>query len=201
MREILTNLQSQTPTGQLIPSSYEQEYLAPYMENANSLDNYYLGIKYKTLEFAGDSIEDLATLISTAISIYDYKWSKLYETLNLQYDPIANVDAEIVEMRDIASRHMSDTFGAQDATSTSGQAPYDTDDLRNVAKNHTTSEEVENEHNEDAYKDTITTTRKGNIGVTSSQSLVLEQRRVAEFNYLDIVYKDIMNVIAMPFFS
>lgn len=171
------------------------------MENSNALDNYYLGIKYKTLEFAGDTIEDLSGLISTAISIYDYKWSKLYETLSLEYDPIANVDAEIVETRDIASRHMADTFGAQDATSTSGQAPYDNTTIRDVASNHTTSEEFENSHDEDAYLDTITTTRKGNIGVTSSQSLVLEQRRVAEFNYLDIVFKDIMDIIAMPFFS
>ena len=194
-------LQSQTPTGQLIPSSYTELYLAPYMSNANALDNYYLGIKYKTLEFAGYTIEDLSGLISSAISIYNYKWDKLYKTLSLVYDPIANVDAEIEETRDIASRHMTDTFGSQDATTTNGQAPYDADELRNVAKNHTTSEEFENEHDEDAYKDVITTTRKGNIGVTSSQSLVLEERRVAEFKYLDIVFKDIMDVIAMPYFT
>lgn len=196
----MTALQTQTPTAQLIPSSYTQAYLAPYMGNALALDNYYLGIKYKTLEFAGETIDDLSGLISTAMSIYNYKWDKLYKTLSLTYDPIANVDAEIIETRDIASRHMSDTFGAQDGTSTSGQAPYETDELRNVAKNHTTSEEFENSHDEDAYIDEITTTRKGNIGVTSSQALILEERRVAEFNYLDIVFRDIMDVIALPNF-
>ena len=199
--EILKKLQEQTPTAQLIPSSYTQLYLAPYMANPLALDNYYLGIKYKTLEFAGDSIDDLDGLISTAISIYSYKWDKLYKTLSLIYDPIANVDAEIVETRDISAKHMSDTFGAQDGESVSGQAPYESETLRNVAKNRTTSEEFENSHDEDAYIDEITTTRKGNIGVTSSQSLVMEERRVAEFNYLDIVFKDIMDVIAMPFFS
>lgn len=199
--EVLKALQSQTPTGQLIPSSYTQLYLAPYMSNANALDNYYLGIKYKTLEFAGDTIEDLSGLISTALSIYNYKWDKLYKSLSLAYDPIANVDAEIIETRDIAQKHYEDTYGAQEGDATSGQAPYDTDEMRNVAKTKSTSEEYTNEHDEDAYIDTITTTRKGNIGVTSSQSLVLEERRVAEFKYLDIVFKDIMDVIAMPYFT
>lgn len=197
----MTGLQSQTPVAQLIPSSYTQLFLAPYMGNALTLDNYYLGVKYKTLEFAGDTIEDLSGLISTAISIYSYKWDKMYKTLSLNYDPIANVDAEIIETRDIASRHMSDTFGEQDATSTNGQAPYETEQLRNVSKNHTTSEEVVNDHDEDAYIDEITTTRKGNIGVTSTQQLIDAERKVAEFNYLDIMFKDIMDVIAMPFFS
>lgn len=201
MREILTNLQAQTPTGQLIPSSYTGLYLAPYMANPNNLDNYYLGVKYKTLEFAGDTMEDLTYLISSAISIYSYKWDKLYKTLSLEYDPIANVDAEIIETHDIASRHSSDTFGAQDGTSTSGQSPYDNDELRNVAKNHTTSEEFENSHDEDAYIDEITTTRKGNIGVTSTQQLIEAERNVAIFKYLDIVFKDLMDVIALPIFG
>ena len=201
MREILTNLQAQTPTGQLIPSSYTGLYLSPYMANPNNLDNYYLGVKYKTLEFAGETMDDLTYLISSAISIYSYKWDKLYKTLSLQYDPIANVDAEIIETHDIASRHSADTFGAQDGTSTSGQAPYETDDLRNVAKNHTTSEEFENSHDEDSYIDTITTTRTGNIGITSSQELLASERKVAEFKYLDIVFKDLMDVIALPMFG
>lgn len=199
--EVLKALQNQTPTAQLIPSSYTQVYLAPYMANANNLDSYYMGIKYKTLMFAGDSIDDLANLISTAISIYNYKWDKLYKTLSLVYDPIANVDAEIIETRDIANRHMSDTYGAQDGESISGQAPYENDTLRNIAKNRTTSEEFTNEHDEDAYIDEITTTRKGNIGVTSSQTLIEEERRVAEFKYLDIVFKDIMDIIALPMFE
>lgn len=201
MREILKSLQSQSPAGQLIPSSYTQLYLSPYMSNANNLDAYYLGVKYSSLEFAGETIEDLGYLISSAISIYSYKWDKLYKTLSLEYDPIANVDAEIIETRDIASRHMSDTFGAQDGTSTSGQAPYENDTLRNVAKNHTTSEEFENSHDEDAYIDEITTTRKGNIGVTSSQQLIEAERDVAIFKYLDVVFKDLMDVIALPIFG
>ena len=199
LKEILKQLQTQE--SQLIPDTYTQLYLSPYMGNSEALDNYYLGIKYKTLEFAGDTFEDLEGLISTALSIYSYKWDKLYKTLSLTYDPIANVDAEIIETHDIASRHSSDTYGAQDATSTSGNAPYDSDEIRNVAKNNTTTEEFENSHDEDAYLDTITTTRKGNIGITSSQELIASERKIAEFNYLDIVFRDIMNVIAMPYFS
>lgn len=202
MADVLTNLKTQTPRAQLIPSSYSSLlYLSPYLENPTAFDDYYLGIKYKSLVFAGDSMEDLPTLISVAISTNSYKWDKLYKTLSLTYDPIANVDAEIIETHDIASRHNSDTYGAQDATSTSGNAPYDSDEIRNVAKNNTTTEEFENSHDEDAYIDTITTTRSGNIGITSSQELITAERRVADFNYLNIIFKDIMEVIAMPYFG
>lgn len=160
-----------------------------------------MGIKYATLAFAGDNFSDLSSLVETAIKIYSYKWDKLYKTLSLTYDPIANVDAEIIETRDIAARHMSDTMGAQSATSTNGQAPMDSSSYHNVSENKTDSDEYVNDHDEDAYVDEITTTRKGNIGVTSSQSLVLEERRVAVFNYIDVVMRDIMDIIAMPYFE
>lgn len=197
----MTNLKTQTPRAQLIPSSYSALlYLSPYLQNPTAFDDYYLGIKYKSLVFAGDSMEDLPTLISVAISTNSYKWDKLYKTLNLEYDPIANVDAEIVEEHDIDKRHYKDTYGAQAGSATTGQAPYDTDQLRNVAKTETGSDEYVNERDEDNYKDTITTTRKGNIGVTSSQQLIEAERQVAAFNYLNIIFKDIMDVIAMPYF-
>lgn len=198
----MTDLKTQTPRAQLIPSDYSALlYLSPYLENPTAFDDYYLGIKYKSLVFAGDSIEDLPTLISVAISTNSYKWDKLYKTLSLEYDPIANVDAEIIEEHDIDKRHYKDTYGEQSGSATTGQAPYNSDQLRNVAKTETGSDEYVNERDEDSYKDTITTTRTGNIGVTSSQELITAERRVADFNYLNIVFKDIMEVIAMPYFA
>ena len=201
MADVLTNLKTETPRAQLIPSSYVSLlYLSPYLQNPTAFDDYYLGIKYKSLVFAGDSMEDLPTLISVAISTNSYKWDKLYKTLSFDYDPIANVDAEIIETRDIAQKHYEDTYGAQEGDATTGQAPYETDEIRNVAKTKSTSEEYTNEHDEDAYIDTITTTRAGNIGITTTQSLITEERRVAAFNYLNVIFKDIMDVIAMPYF-
>lgn len=201
MKQILESLKAQTPRAQLIPSSYTGLYLSPYMTNPTALDDYYLGIKYKTLKFAGESYEDLASLIDTAVNINSYKWDKLYKTLSFEYDPIANVDAEIEETHDIAKKKRTETLGETSGTVTNGQAPFDSATIRDTASSTTETDQIENTYEDDAYKDVITTTRKGNIGVTSSQSLVLEERRVADFKYLDVIFKDIMDVIALPYFS
>ena len=37
---------------------------------------------------------------------------------------------------------------------------------------------------------TVTTTRTGNIGITSTQSLILEQREVVKLNIIDVIIKD-----------
>lgn len=201
MKQILESLKTQTPRAQLIPSSYTGLYLSPYMSDATNFDDYYLGIKYKTLEFAGESYEDLANLINVAVSLNSYKWDKLYKTLSLDYDPIANVDATIEETRDIAKKKRTETLGETSGTVTNGQAPFDSTEIRDTASSTTETDEIENTYEDDAYKDVITTTRTGNIGITSSQELLTAERKVADFKYLDIIFKDIMDVIAMPYFS
>lgn len=42
-------------------------------------------------------------------------------------------------------------------------------------------------------KGDITTTRTGNIGVTSTQSLIQEQREVVKFNIIDVIIQDFSN--------
>lgn len=42
-------------------------------------------------------------------------------------------------------------------------------------------------------KGDITTTRTGNIGVTSTQSLILEQREVVKLNIIDVIIQDFSN--------
>lgn len=69
---------------------------------------------------AADFCEYLASEIS---SIYKLKWDKLYATLSFDYDPIANVDANITdtETRDLTNtRDLSDTDKGSVSTGTSG---------------------------------------------------------------------------------
>lgn len=202
--KMLNQMRAQSPKKTLIDiDSYEElpDYFDLYAEDPESNDLYYMGIKYATLETVTDDMSAFLALVDVAIRNYNYKWNKLYETTQLEYDPIANVDAEIIETRDIDKRHTTDTIGGADVTTTNGAAPMDSSTFHNQTESNTVSLEHTDEHDEDAYKDEIKTTRKGNIGVTSTQQLIEAERNVAGFNFLDIFMTDIINFVTYPYFG
>ena len=194
-------MKEQSPVPTLIDTTLEKDYLTDYKLNANAIDAYYMGVKYADLETVTDDLESFLAMVNLAFINWDYKWTKLYATTQLTYDPIANVDAEIVETRDIAAKHTEDTLGAGNVSTTNGQAPMEASSFHNQTKSTTESQQRVDEHDEDAYIDEITTTRKGNIGVTSSQSLVLEERRVADFAFMDILMADVINILTYPYYE
>ena len=191
---------AETPAATLIDPTLNKDYLTDYKTMPTAVDAYYMGIKYADLETVTDDLESFLALVDVAILENDYKWNKLYSTTQLDYDPIANVDATIEEERNIAARHYEDTLGAGNITTTNGQAPMDSSNYSNQTKSQTQSQQKIDQHDEDAYKDTIKTTRKGNIGVTSSQQLIEAERGVADFKFLDILMADVINFLTYPYF-
>ena len=235
LSQILKKLQTAEKT--LIPSDREEEYLEGYLTSPGDVDAYYMGIKFKDLHAVTDDLDELEAIVGVAFLTYNDKWSKLYDTLSLEYNPLWNVDGVTTEERDIAKRHTEDdfaeredvnTYGLTTGNTTYGQlddstenktTPYDSVNYRNLSKQerqvleHTDDYQTDehedtlkkgahkDSHDEDAYKDTITTTRTGNIGVTSSQKLLTEEREVADFNFLDILMCDIIDMITDPYFE
>ena len=190
----------QTNESTLIPSDKTETYLSSYLDNAGACDSYYMGVKFADLKTISDDINVIQSTVEVAFLLYNDKWTKLYNTLTLEYNPLWNVDAEIKETRDIDKRHYEDTVGRTDMTTDTGTAPMDTSTYHNTNTTHTTSEEHVDEHDEDAYKDVITTKRTGNIGITSSQDLITAERKIADFNFLDVLMSDIINTITYPYF-
>lgn len=207
------------------------------MTNPTAIDAYYMGIKYKDLHVVSDDLQDIDSIVDVAFLVNDSKWTKLYATLDLEYNPIWNVDASIVETHDIDNRHTednfaerenTDTYGATGGSTTYGQVsdnttnkttPYDDANFRNLSKQERETLQHEDEyannqhedthvigshvdeHDEDAYIDTISTTRTGNIGTTSTQELIGRERDIADFKFLDILMRDIINMITEPYFE
>lgn len=198
---MLKQMREQTPIANLIASSRTEDYLVDYKKNPASVDLYYLGVKYGSLKTVTDDLTEFLSLVDVAFLKYDYKWAKLFETTQLEYNPLWNVDATIVETHDIDKRHIEDTVGGADVTTENGAAPYDSETYHKANKSHTTSLEHTDEHDEDGYLDTITTTRSGNIGVTSSQQLIQADRDLADMNFLDILMADIINFVTYPYFG
>lgn len=203
IKKMLETMRARTPIANLIkePTGGYPDYLTPYASAPTKNDLYYMGIKYATLETVTDDLDEFLTYVDVACENFEYKWETLYDTTVLDYNPIWNVDGETVETRDIASRHIEDTVGGADVTTETGSAPYDSSEYHKQSKSNTVSLEHTDEHDEDAYIDTITTTRTGNIGVTSTQKMINEEREVAYLNMLDVIMYDVISFVTYPMFG
>lgn len=130
-------------------------------------------------------------------------WTKLLNTENIDYNPLWNVDATIEESRDVnrektgsSSETISSTTNSTDrAENTHSQAGYNSSALvitdKDVAtgSNQTTgsgSNTGSTSENEEVGE-TVSTRRTGNIGVTSSQQLLREERDVAVFSTIKYI--------------
>lgn len=102
-------------------------------------------------------------------------WNHLQETVEYEYNPIWNKDGVIteVETRDLA--------GTLDGSSQADHSAFNSSSYQPVDKSS-----VEN-----ASTDTGTITRErteqGNIGITTTQQMIKEEREIAEFNLYDLI--------------
>lgn len=90
-------------------------------------------------------------------------WNRLYATQLMKYNPLWNVDANVSINRGGSSENTEKVSG------------YNSETWSNSNKNET------------GYGELVTETRTGNIGVTSSQSLVLSEREVANFSIVEYI--------------
>ena len=122
-------------------------------------------------------------------------WEKLWATENLEYNPIWNVDAKITESETIdrdktgsASEGESNDGDITDTTSVTG---YNSNDWqahdKNVRDIDTTTRRNSNDtENEDVERE-LTVERHGNIGVTTTQEMIRQEREIAKFNTIDFI--------------
>lgn len=99
-----------------------------------------------------------------------YSWKKLAETLYLEYNPIWNKDGTITEH--------------EEGTSESEAQEY-------VAAYNSSSFEPRNQSTGSVGSGRdFTRKEQGNIGLTSTQDLIAQERSVAEFNIYDRISED-----------
>ena len=145
-------------------------------------------------------------------------WNSLYDTTQYEYNPIWNKDGHTLETetRDLAgSDHTTDNTDRVDNLQDKETRDLDDDTTHSVyGFNSSTSapesKDVGNYNGTDTYDhtgrqdidrtfDKATTdtgtitherTEQGNIGLTSTQQLIQEQREVVKLNLMDIIIKD-----------
>ncbi len=143
-----------------------------------------------------------------------YTWTELYKTTQYEYNPIWNKDGTITETeertlgvvgnekKDIKSDASTNSESTADGTSlhevygynSSNAEPADKDTTHSEAETDVTSTD-KTTSNADTTRDEdekIVRTREehGNIGVTSTQSMIREQRDVVQFDIYDFIIQD-----------
>lgn len=119
------------------------------------------------LEIVYPNIDIMKLAITTWSIANQYTWQKLYDTMVVEYNPIWNVDATVVIDRD--------TSGQGNATD--AVKGFNSDTWAESDKTDTDSWAVED----------VTETRTGNIGVTTTQQMLEQERKIAEFNMISYI--------------
>lgn len=113
----------------------------------------------------------------------------------------------------IGVKKRTDTYGAESVTATNSNVPVDNTTYYDTQKQENSSLSHEDVHTDDAtattttvnsYIDkhiekehTVTIERSGNIGVTKTTELIDSQRDIVNFDFYEIVFKDIVDEICV----
>lgn len=220
---------SSTPLINSPYSDDEAPYLEEYRNNFDEFTQV-LDVeckeKYASLRLIRetDDVSLYNNLIRSCCIRNHYKWLTLWETMSLKYDPVANVEEHTVVTTVYGTHETVEDIGQRNETTVTGERktngtekgntfPYnDPNQMKQTAQNtfdNTTSAANDSKTTKPTqdtttsmeHTDTVTTDRKGNIGVKSSQSLVLEQREVALLDFYSVIYEDIVETCTIPVFE
>lgn len=145
-----------------------------------------------------------------------YRYDKLYNTTVLEYSPIENYDrvesTTTAKTNTMTHGNQSETVNTstgEQTNTTTGQnkiSPFDTTNLVNTDGSDITdttggrndsSTLARNSYNDtDNGSETITSRIHGNIGVTTSQQMLLSERDVSNFSLIKIIANDVVDSIS-----
>ena len=169
------------------------------------------------------TLNDFLALFSDMIEReFANKWSKLYETTVLEYNPIWNVDG--TETTTTAAQHTITTdtnhantvvtsteLGRRSTTRERKEYPYDSDTGKPTESETVTEDpatdtrtdtnpETVSDHETNTDQFTVTHERHGNIGVTMTQDLIKKEREISEFLLYEVVLPDVANFLTIPIY-
>ena len=151
------------------------------------------------LELIYPSVDTMKLAITTWSIANMYTWQKLYDTMVVDYNPIWNVDADITETltgsenRDIDRTGSGSNNESINLTDTESVKGFNSDTWADSHKNtrggtdNTSLSSSEVINDDVARSETRTQRRTGNIGVTTTQQMLEQERKIAEFNMISYI--------------
>ena len=164
------------------PSIFDDMSLPEGLSKDDTVDNILLECAELEIVYSD------ADFLRAAIGIWSRKmlpsWEKLFKTTQLEYNPIWNKDGTITEteVRDL-SENRKDTPGVT-STATEKVAAYDAETPQLATQNEL--EYAGENKSEGRSTGTITNIREehGNIGITTTQQMIREEREIADFSII-----------------
>ena len=169
--------------------------------------------------------EWLNVVISGLLIANDYKYKKLKQTIDYNYDYANNYNRtkEVQITNTYGTQTTTTSNGAQTTTNNYGAQSGNVTNKRNAFDNDITNLATDNtsESNTTAYSDSINVSEKtdnetrqgyadsfvtheeeyGDLSVRTVAEMMEEERKVAEFSIYDVIYKDIIKEIAIYIFE
>lgn len=152
--------------------------------------------------------ENYAIVAGVIWANYGDKWTRIYDALSAEYNPLENYN--MVENyegghTDDATTHITADPTKNEIVSTtdsdiygynsSSPAPADKSTTSTTQETDTTNK-YDNESTDDHEL-----TRRGNIGVTTSQQMLEAELNIRRYNFFENVYRDIDKILALPIYD
>lgn len=126
------------------------------------------------------------------------KWTKLHDTETIEYNPIWNVDGTESESIERYKSEDRSSVRSRDegvtATDTSSLQGFNSNTFNGVTQvgGSTTTDDDETITQDNDESEAVTTTRRrtGNIGVTTTQHMLQEERDLADFSIYAVIASD-----------
>lgn len=183
-------------------------FMQNYFDNYNYHD-FYLSCLYGMRRLLWDDLTEeeslqMFTEFATAyICAHSYELDKQWEVLQMEYNPIWNVEGTESETTKgktnvkTGTETLDMTVGNSDETTTNYNVPNDSQFEKETSKNNVHMDEHTDNHTktyntEDAIDITVTKTRGGNIGTTMTQQLVNAELELREKAFYENLFRKIL---------
>ena len=177
----------------------------------NSADKFLSPLHEKLLEqlpTKNDAVKELANIINNR---FGAKWSKIYSALTEEYNPLENYSMEEIRTPDLTTdetqNEKTDLTVEKESEASNSYKGFNSDEPSLLSKSEgdetttTTGAKADNEVSKKIEETgTETTTRSGNIGVTTSQQMLESEIKIRQYDFYKSIYEDIDSVLCLSIY-
>lgn len=140
-----------------------------------------------------ESLAFVCAAVSNIIKMkYLYNWNKLAEAMFSDYNPIENYSM-------VENKETDFTEQTTDNTSTTQKYNgFNADEMKDVSESVIDGDITKTDTGSKAKNEL---TRKGNIGVTTSQQMIESEYKLRKKNLLDVIYRDIDSILFIDYYN
>lgn len=148
----------------------------------------YISLLFYNLINIPKTIDEVADLLASVIvNKFKTKWSRLHDVLILTYNPIDNYSMSETENTQLKS----------EVDISNANSIYAFNDTAATPTSESNSKTSTNALLNDNVREL---TRKGNIGVTTTQQMINSELELREYNLIEAIYSDIDSILTLKIY-